>query len=519
MIPLVTILIAALVVGGLVLFFVYAYRMHIRAQHMLTEARSKWENARKDIEAERREAHIQLKDELYKKRTEFDIDMKRERAELERFQIKLNGKYDVIEKKEQRLEELANELQQKERTLSRAIDGQRAHEAKLKKVYDELTGKLESMSSMTRDQARAALLEALEDEVILSNQKYIQKIEEEARSMAKEKAQTIVVTAMQRYTADQVAPNSSGAVHLPNDEMKGRIIGKEGRNIKALETATGMEFIIGDTPEVITISGFNPIRREVARRSLEKLIADGRINPTRIEETVTQCETEIEEMIQEYGKNAILEFNLQGIKPEIVTLLGRLHFRTSFSQNVLSHSIEVGILARMVAEELGLPNPEIALRGGLLHDIGKAVSAEIEGPHAVIGADIAKRCGEDSMIVNCIAAHHEEVAFESVYSPIVMIADTISASRPGARRETLSAYIKRLEKLEEISYGFEGVKKAYALQAGREVRVIVQEDYLDDEKAAQLARMIARKIEKDMAFPGQIKVNVIREKRSIEYAK
>ena len=306
---------------------------------------------------------------------------------------------------------------------------------------------------------------------------------------------------------------------MPHDEMKGRIIGKEGRNIKALEAATGMEFIIGDTPELITISGFNPIRREIARRSLEKLIADGRINPTRIEETVAQCEAELDETIQEYGKNAILEFNLQGIKPEIVTLLGRLHFRTSFSQNVLAHSIEVGVLARMIAEELGLPNPDIALRGGLLHDIGKAVSAEIEGPHALIGADIAKRCGEDPMIVNCIAAHHEEVPFESIYSPIVMIADTISASRPGARRETLSAYIKRLEKLEEISYGFEGVKKAYALQAGREVRVIVQEDFLDDDKAAQLAREIARKIEKDMAFPGQIKVNVIREKRSIEYAK
>lgn len=516
---LVTILLATATFVGGVILLIYAYRQRLLAQHMLGQARHKWESAQRDIETEKREAQIQLKDELYKKRTEFDLDMKRERAELERFQIKLNGKYDVIEKKEQRVEELTHEVQQKERALSRATDAQRVHEDKLKKVYEDLTSKLETISGMSRDQARTSLLEALEDEVALSNQKYIQKIEEDARATAKEKAIGIVVTAMQRYTADQVSSNSSGAVQLPHDEMKGRIIGKEGRNIKALEAATGMEFIIGDTPELITISGFNPIRREVARRSLEKLIADGRINPTRIEETVALCEAELDETIKEYGKNAILEFNLQGIKPEIVMLLGRLHFRTSYSQNVLAHSIEVGVLARMIAEELGLPNPEIALRGGLLHDIGKAVSAEIEGPHAVIGADIAKRCGEDPMIVNCIAAHHEEVPFESIYSPIVMIADTISASRPGARRETLSAYIKRLEKLEEISYGFEGVKKAYALQAGREVRVIVQEDFLDDDKAAQLAREIARKIEKDMAFPGQIKVNVIREKRSIEYAK
>ena len=519
MIPLITILLAtATVVGGLILL-VYAYRIRYTATRLLAESQAKWENAKKDIEADKRDALIKLKDELYKKRTEFDMEIKRERSELERFQTKLNSKYESIEQKEQRLDETARDQQQKERTLSRTADAQRAHEAKLKGLYEDLIAKLETISGMNRDEARKALFDALENEIVLSNQKYIQKVEEDARTFAKERSIGIVVNAMQRYTAEQVAPHSSGVVHLPNDEMKGRIIGKEGRNIKSLEIATGMEFVIGDTPEVITISGFNPIRREVARRSLEKLIADGRINPTRIEETVAQCEAEIEEMIQEYGKNAVLQFNIQGIKPEIISLLGKLHFRTSFSQNVLMHSIEVAVFARMIAEELGMPNPEIALRGGLLHDIGKAVSAEVEGPHALIGADIAKRCGEDPMIVNAIAAHHEEVPFISIYSPIVMIADTISASRPGARRETLSAYIKRLEKLEEISYSFEGIKKAYALQAGREVRVIVEEDYLDDERAAQLARDIARKIEEEMAFPGQIKVNVIREKRSIEYAK
>jgi len=300
--------------------------------------------------------------------------------------------------------------------------------------------------------------------------------------------------------------------------MKGRIIGKEGRNIKSLEMATGMEFVIGETPEIITISGFNPIRREIARRTLEKLIIDGRINPTRIEETVAQCERELEDMIQEYGREVVLEFNLQGIHPEIITALGKLYFRTSYSQNVLDHSKEVGLFARMIAEELGLDGA-LALRAGLLHDIGKAVTAEVEGPHAKIGGDIAKRCGEDPIVVNAIAAHHEEVPFASVYAIIVVIADTISASRPGARRETLAAYIKRLEKLEEIAGSFEGIKKAYALQAGREVRIIVEEEIMDDEKAIILARAIARKIEEEMNFPGQIKVNVIREKRAIEYAR
>jgi len=323
---------------------------------------------------------------------------------------------------------------------------------------------------------------------------------------------------MQRHVADLVSPHSSGIVHLPSDEMKGRIIGKEGRNVKALEMATGMEFVIGDTPEVITISGFNPIRREVARRALERLIADGRINPTRIEEMVEQCEAELGEIIEDYGRQAVLEFNLQGVHPELITLLGKLHFRTSFSQNVLVHSKEVAQFCRMIAQELGVDG-EIALRAGLLHDIGKAVSAEIEGPHAKIGADIAKRCGEDPIVVNAIASHHEDGAFKSIYDPIVVIADTISASRPGARRETLASYLKRLENLENIANSFDGVKKAYALQAGREVRVIVEEDSLNDEKAKTLAGEIAKKIEEEMSFPGQIKVNVIREKRVVEYAR
>lgn len=508
--------------GGLILlaitFLFYAKKKIDEARLIDREAKNRLKNAKFELETEKREALIKVKDEIHKKRSEFELEKKRERIELDRMQSKINTKYEALEKKEESLDSLKRELQQKERNLSALEDQFRATEAKLKTLYSELISKLERVSGMTRDEAKNLLLTTLEAEVRHENQKWIQKTEEDARERAKEKATSIVVTAMQRYTSEQVTQHASSIVHLPNEEMKGRIIGKEGRNIKALEMATGMEFVIGETPEIITISGFNPVRREVARRTLENLIADGRINPTRIEETVGRIEKEIEEIIEGYGKEVILEFNLQGIHPEIVTLLGKLYFRTSFSQNVLVHSKEVGIFSRMIAEELGLDG-NIALRAGLLHDIGKAVTAEVEGPHAMIGGDIAKRCGEDPIVVNAIAAHHEEVVFSSVYAPIVVVADIISASRPGARRETLTAYIKRLEKLEEIANSFEGVKRAYALQAGREIRIIVEESILDDSASVVLAGSIARKVEEDMNFPGQIKINVIRETRTIEYAK
>lgn len=505
-----------IVLAGVILF--YARKKMEEANLLLLRSSEKWKTVKRDIENERKEALLKVKDEIYKRRNEFELEIKRDRLEFERQQAKINAKYESIEKKEAQLDELKREVQQKERKLSRMSEILYVNEEKLKTLYNDLISKLENIGGLSKEQAKKELSDILQAEVQLSNQKWIQKVEEEARQVAKDKSSQIVVTAMQRYAVDQVAPHSSSAVHLPNEEMKGRIIGKEGRNIKALEMATGMEFVIGEAPEVITISGFNPIRREIARRTLEKLIADGRINPTRIEETVELCEKELEEIVEEYGKQAVLEFNLQGVHPEIVTLLGKLYFRTSYSQNVLEHSKEVGYFARMIAEELGLDS-QIALRAGLLHDIGKAVTAEVEGPHAQIGGEIAKRCGEDPLVVNAIAAHHEEVVFASIYAPIVVIADTLSASRPGARRETLTAYIKRLEKLEEIAGSFEGIKKVYALQAGREVRIIVEEDYLDDEKAAILARDIAKRIEEEMNFPGQIKVNVIREKRSIEYAR
>ncbi len=495
----------------------YSKKKSSDAQELLATAQESLKNVKNQLENERKEASIKLKDELYKRRKEFEAELKRDRLELDRLQARLNTKSESIDTKEQQLNELRLELTQKERKLFQFEDTLRAQDQKLKVMQTTLMGKLERTANMSRDEAKRELFALIQDEVQLSNQKYIQKVEEDARQLAKERAIDITVCAMQRYTAEQVSSSSSGVVLLPSEDMKGRIIGKEGRNIKSLEMATGMEFVIGDSAE-ITISGFNPIRREVARRSLEKLIHDGRINPTRIEETVKQCEKEVEDITEEYGRSTILEFNLQGVHPEMVTLLGKLHFRTSFSQNVLVHCKEVALFARMIAQELGLDGT-IALRAGLFHDIGKAVTAEVEGPHAIIGGDIARRCQEDPIVVNAIAAHHEEVRFESIYAPIVLVADAISACRPGARRETLTAYIKRLEKLEEIANTFPGIKRAYALQAGREVRIIVEEDVLTDDESLNLARNIAKKIEDEMNFPGQIKVNVIREKRSIAYAR
>lgn len=505
------------VVAGVALLF-HAQKKMFQAQSLLNQSQERLESVRQVIEHEKKESYLKIKDDLYKRRKEFELELKRDRVDLEQKREQLNLKYEGLGKKEQRLDDIRHELQQKEREILKTNDMLRAGEAKLKTLYDDLISKLEQLSGMTREKAKEVLLKTLEAEVVHSSEKWIQKVEQESRDSAKLRAAEITVSAMQRYTADEIPSVTSGSVLLPNEEMKGRIIGKEGRNIKSLEMATGMEFVIDDTSEMITISGFNPIRREIAKRSLERLVQDGRINPTRIEETVAKCESEIEELIQEYGKNAVLEFNLQGVHPEIITMLGKLFFRTSYSQNVLQHCKEVGLFARMIAEELGLDG-SIALRAGLFHDIGKAVTAEIEGPHALIGAEIAKRCGESDIIVNAIAAHHEEVPFASIYATIVVIADTISASRPGARRETFTAYIKKLEKLEEIAYSFDGVKKAYALQAGREVRIILEEESLSDDDAKILAREVAKMIEKEMNFPGQIKVNVIREKRVIEYAR
>lgn len=497
----------------------YAYRCHQRAAQLLSQARARIESVKKEIVDERRDALAKLKDELNRRRSELKHELRCEQIELNALQDKVSARIKALEQRETELNISKGEFLVKERELVRSHEQAKTLEAQAKQLQVDLISKLELIGNMTQDVARQELFEMLKLEVRHSNEKWIQKVEEETKLVARERAMGIVMDSMQRYTAEQVASSTCGVVQLPNDDMKGRIIGKEGRNIKALEMATGMEFVIGDTPEIITISGFNPVRREIARRSLEKLVLDGRINPTRIEEVVAQTEREIDDIIQEKGKDALMRTNIHGVSGEIVALLGKLHFRTSYSQNVLSHSIEVAMIARMLAEGLGLPRPDLAARAGLFHDMGKAVSAEHEGPHALVGADIAKRCGEDLIVVNAIAAHHEEVPFKTLYDPLIVMADTISASRPGARRETLAAYVKRLEKLETIAMTFAGVKKAYALQAGREIRIIVEESLLNDSQSMQLARDVAGMVEAEMNFPGQIKINVIRETRSIEYAK
>lgn len=502
---------------GLALFL-FAQKKIAESKNLQVQMLERSKKLERNLEEDKRRYHSKMKQEMHQRRKEFDLDMKKEHLDMERIREQIAQRQHEIVSKEQSLEDQRYNLQDKERELLKQKDTLRLEENKIKKLYSDLIAKLEQISNMSKDEATRQLKNTLESEVKYTSEKWIQKVENEARETAKRKSIDIVTTAMQRYTADEVNSATSGTVHLPHEDMKGRIIGKEGRNIKALEMATGMEFIIGETPEVITISGFNPIRREIAKRSLERLLSDGRINPTRIEETVAKCEEEIDDLIDEHGRNAVLEFNLQGVHPEIVKLLGRLHFRTSFSQNVLQHSKEVGAFARMVAEELGLDG-NIAQRAGLLHDIGKALSAEIEGPHAIIGADIAKKYGESHDIVNAIAAHHGDVPYESVYAVLVVIADTISAARPGARRETLTTYIKKLKKLEEIANSFDGVKKAYALQAGREVRIIIQENVIAEADMHALAREVAKKIEAEMNYPGEIKVNIIREKRSVEYAR
>lgn len=476
------------------------------------------ERGRDQLELERKEVVSRTKDEMHRKKSDLELEIKKRKIEMQRIEMKTQKRDETLARKEKEIDELKSTLEQQQRETSRRMDKLISDESRVKKTFDQLIKQLEQTSNMSQNDARRVLVDSLRDEVKLENQQWLTKMLDETKEKGKEKSIQILCTAMQRYLADQISSHSSCVVHLPNEEMKGRVIGKEGRNIKSLEMATGMEFVIGETPEVITISGFNPIRREVARQALTILVQDGRINPSRIEEVVAKCEEELNDKIEEIGHQTALELGFSNIHKDLRNLLGKLYFRTSYTQNVLEHSKEVAHFARIIANELGLDG-DIAARCGLLHDIGKAVSSEVDGPHAVIGGDLAKKYGESPIVVNAIAAHHEDVAPTSIYAVITIVSDAISASRVGARKETLSAYVKRLEQLEEIANSFDGVKKAYALQAGREVRIIVDESVVSDEDATVLARDIANKVEGEMNFPGQIKVNVIRELRSIEYAR
>jgi ribonuclease Y len=426
-------------------------------------------------------------------------------------EINLDRKVALLDRKEETLDTRGAELERRQGELDARI-------AAVEKVGEESARKLQAVAEMTRDQAREQLLEQVDMEIRSEAGARIRRVQEEARETSEREARKIITHAIQRFASAHTSDVVTSTVVLPSDDMKGRIIGRDGRNIRALEAATGMNVLIDDTPEAVVISGFDPVRREVARQSLERLIADGRIHPARIEEVVENTTKELNELMWNVGEETVYEVGLQGVEPELIRTLGRLRFRTSYSQNVLQHSKEVAQLMGLMAGDLGL-DPQIAKRVGLFHDLGKALDHTVDGGHAIIGADLLKRNGESELVVNAVAAHHEDVAPESLYAVLCSAADAMSSSRVGARSQTGELYVKRLENLEEIADGFAGVEKSYAIQAGREVRVIVEPDKVDDNESMALARNISKKIESDLQYPGQIKVTVIRETRCVEYAK
>lgn len=476
------------------------------------------EAAKREAEALKKEAEIQTKDHFYRARVEFETEAKERRLELQNMERRLlqkeeniDKRLDVLDQKEANLTKREKALQQQEKII---------HE-KEKQYYaliEEQKQLLEQMAGISAEEAKEQLMQMVESEMRHESAKLIKRIEEETQSVADRKAKEIIASAIQRYAADYVAEETVSVVNLPNEEMKGRIIGREGRNIRTLEAACGVDLIIDDTPEAVVISGFNPIRREIARIALERLITDGRIHPSRIEEIVAKAEQEVEQMIRETGERATFDVGVHGIHPDLIRMIGKLKFRTSFAQNVFQHSLEVAFLAGAMAAELGL-NIKQAKRAGLLHDIGKSIDHEVEGAHAIIGAELARKYGENPKIVHAIAAHHDDEKPQSILAILIQAADALSAARPGARREMLETYVKRLEDLEKIAYSFPGVSKAYALQAGREIRVMVENEEISDADAVMLSRDIARKIEDELTYPGQIKVTVIRETRVVDYAK
>jgi len=516
-----TALAAAVVVG--VLAFVAGYwtrRQAGRAKLMDAESRSRLilEEAEKEAELRLKTAAVEAREEWFRAKAKFDEELWKSRQELER-------KEQTALEKETELKRRGEQLQARDRDLRRAEEQNESLResleekgVELERVMSEQNTRLEQISGLTAEAARQELLRNLEDEAQAEAKLAARRIREEAERSAEREAQRIIGIAIQRLAGEQSAESTVTVVNLPNEEMKGRIIGREGRNIRAFETATGVDVVIDDTPEAVLVSGFDPVRREVARQALEKLITDGRIHPGRIEEVAERARRDVERGIRETGERVALDLGVHGLHPELIRHLGALQYRTSFGQNVLQHSMEVANLASMMGAELGTDTSK-ALRAGLLHDIGKAVDHEVEGPHALIGMDLAQRCNEREEICAAIGAHHGEMDAGSVFAVLVQAADAISGARPGARRETLESYIKRLEKLETLVNAFSGVEKCYAIQAGREIRIMVHHKEIDDAQANELAAEIAKKIEKELQYPGQIKVVVIRETRAVEYAR
>ena len=482
-----------------------------RAKKMVADAQA-------ECKALKKEAILEAKEQELKLRNDFERESKEKKAELAKQEQRLTQREDNLDKREDSLTKKSDALEQQKKDLSNREQEIKKTQDKINHQHELMIQELEKVAQLTKDEAKTLLANEILDETRHDVALQVRNIEQTAKEEATNEAKKIITLAIQRCAADHTAETTVSTVSLPSDDMKARIIGREGRNIRALESATGIEFIIDDTPEVVILSGFDPIRREVARLSLEKLIADGRIHPARIEETVEKVKKELDNEIKQAGESAMFEVGIFGLHPELIKLIGKLKYRTSYGQNVYQHSIEVALLAGLMAQELGL-DVNFAKRAGLLHDIGKAVDHEQEGTHIRLGADLAKKYKENANIVNAIEAHHGDVEPKTVEAVLVAAADAISGARPGARRETGTNYVKRLEKLEEIASSFNGVEKSYAIQAGREVRVMVKPEQIDDAQALFLAKDIAKKIEAELEYPGQIKVNVIREFRSVEYAK
>ncbi|HRZ14015.1 MAG TPA: ribonuclease Y [Candidatus Omnitrophota bacterium] len=484
------------------------------------EARARFiiDQAKKEVEDRHRAAELEAKDLLFKMRQDFEQQTKDRRQEIASLEKRLTQKEENIDRRLDLLEKKEKDIETRQDNLKKLEDSFKAKENQLHLLIAEEKERLQRIASLSLEEARHILLNRLNEELNAEKAVLIKKQEEDLRNSVEKKAIEIVSLAIHRCSVEQTVESTVSVVNLPNDEMKGRVIGREGRNIRALEMATGVDVIIDDTPEAITLSCFDPVRREIARLSVEKLISDGRIHPGRIEEVVEKTKKEMEEKIKEVGEKTIFEAGVDNLHPELVKLLGRLKYRTSFGQNALQHSMEVSFLMGVMASEIGL-DFKLARRIGLLHDIGKALDFQIEGTHAKIGADTARKFNESQEVIHAIAAHHEETELTSAYAVLAVAADAISAARPGARRETLETYIKRLDKLESIANLFKGVDKSYAIQAGREIRIIVQPEKISDSDAVNMSREIRKKIEEGMEYPGQIKVTVIRETRAIEYAK
>ncbi|MCL5036437.1 MAG: ribonuclease Y [Chloroflexi bacterium] len=503
--------VVTLIIGVIVTYLVLNSIEKNRANSNRKEAERILKDAEKEAAAVKKERLVEAKDEIFRMKSELEKEFEDRRKEVGRQENRLQKKEENIDRKMDQLEKRDRNLTQKESDISKLREN-------LLQIEKQHQKELERVAGMNSDQARELLLSKVEKELENEISIRIKRSEEKIKEISDQEARRLISLAIQKWASEQVVESTISVVSLPNDDMKGRIIGREGRNIRALETATGIDLIIDDTPEAVILSGFDPIRREIARMALEKLITDGRIHPARIEEMVDKAKKDMEQRIKEEGEQAMYKVGVSNLHPEVVKMLGRLRFRTSYGQNVLQHSVEVAVLAGIIATELGM-DPEIAKRSGLLHDLGKAMDAEMEGTHALLGARFAEKYKESPDVVHAIAAHHEDEEQRTIEAVLIQACDAISAARPGARRETLETYIKRLEKLEKVANSFEGVEKSFAIQAGREVRIMVKPEKIDDITAARMARDVVKKIEEDMDYPGQIKVTVIRETRAVEYAK